>query len=69
MSQQHQVMLQGDHRGRRILIAILLLVICAVLLEAWKPGTLHTIVSSVYDAIILLFGYARSLVQSLRELL
>jgi hypothetical protein len=68
MSQQQQVMLQGDNRGRHILIGIVLIALCAALLEAWRPGTLHTVASRIYNVLVQLFGYLRSLAHFLREL-
>ena len=68
MSQQRQVMLQGNPRRGRILIGILLIAFCAALLEAWRPGTLHSIASGILHAFFLLLGYVRSLISFLRDL-
>ena len=67
--QEHQAMLQGEHRGWRIPIGILIVAICAAIVEAWHPGALRTIASRIYSAIVYLFGYLGAMAASFRNFL
>jgi hypothetical protein len=70
MSQQeHQVMLQGEHRRRWILVGILLIAVCAAIIEIWRPGTVHDIASRIYKDVVHVFDYLGSLASSFRDFL
>lgn len=67
MSQQ--VMLRGEHKGRRILLWILALSLCITILDLLNPAMLHKVISGTLKAAIQLWDYLGDILDSLRQIL
>lgn len=65
---ERQVMLRGEDTGRRLLLAALLLGAAAALLEAWRPGTLRSLLSETGSTLLRIRDHALRLLLALGAL-